>query len=193
MCSTSSSLRYKRGSNCVPPTSLQSLLHRWCWVSSTWPNQNGCLVRISIAPCSRTIRSSSDVTGVPYTILFILAHRKWSRGVRSGDHAGHGTDHPLTSINPSIWICNVEMIPHISIKVHIWLKDCIPSVLGQQNESEQIATPVRSQTLTIYSTQTVRLRGSFLNSDQLAGLHNILSIVCFWDTLYIWDHPCKWW
>ena len=31
-------------------------------------------------------------------------------------------------------------------------------VLGHQNESEQIVTPVRSQTLTLYSTQTVRFR-----------------------------------
>ena len=70
MCSTSSSLHYKRGSNSVPPPSLQSLLHRRCWASHTWPNKCSCLVRLSIAPWTRAIRSSSDVTGASYTILF---------------------------------------------------------------------------------------------------------------------------
>ena len=50
------------------------------------------------------------------------------------------------STNPSIWICNVEIIPHISIKVRRWLKGCIPVVLGDQHKSEQIVTPFRSQT-----------------------------------------------
>ena len=50
------------------------------------------------------------------------------------------------------------MIPHISIKVRRWLNSCIPAVLGHQNGSEQIVTPVRHQTSTLYSTQTVRFR-----------------------------------
>ena len=121
----------KWGSNCAPPTSLQSLLHRRCWASHTWPNKCSCLVRFSIAPWTRTIRSSSDVAGVPYTMLFIgsttpqkIVHRcqiwcprNWS---------------PAT--NPSIWICNVEVNLHISIKVCIWPKGCIPAALGHQNE-----------------------------------------------------------
>ena len=94
MCSTLSSLYYKRGSNCVPPTSLQSLYWQ-CWASRTWSNKCGCLVRLSIASWTHAIRSSSDITGVPYTILFILPQRKLSRGVRSGDRAGHGTGPPI--------------------------------------------------------------------------------------------------
>ena len=45
---------------------------------------------------------------------------------------------------PSIWICNVEVIPHISVKVRRWLNYCIPVALGHQNESEQIMIPIRS-------------------------------------------------
>ena len=59
---------------------------------------------------------------------------------------------------PCDLICNVEVIPHISIKVHRWLKGCISAVLGYQKESEQIVTPVRSQISTLYSTQTVLFR-----------------------------------
>ena len=66
MCSTSSNLHYKRGSNCVPPPSLQNL-HRRCRASRAWAGKCCCLVRLSVAPWTRTIRSSSDVTGVPYT------------------------------------------------------------------------------------------------------------------------------
>ena len=65
-------------------------------------------------------------------------------------------------INPSIWIRKVEVIPHISSRVRMWLKDCITAVLGHQQEWEQIVTPVRSQTLTFYSTQAVRFRTGFL-------------------------------
>ena len=61
------------------------------------------------------------------------------------------------------------MIPDISIKVQT------PAVLEHQNESEQIVTPVRSQTGTLYSNQTVLFpeSGSFANSDQFAVVHNI--------------------
>ena len=51
----------------------------------------------------------------------------------------------VPSNNPLILICNVEVIPHISIKVRRWLKGCIPAVLGHQNESEQIVPAVRSR------------------------------------------------
>ena len=56
-------------------------------------NKCSFLVRLSIAPWTRAIKSFSDVTGVPHTTLFILFHRKWSRAVKSGDH---GTGPPLT-------------------------------------------------------------------------------------------------
>ena len=62
------------------------------------------------------------------------------------------------SINPSIVIYNVEVIPHVSTKVRRWLKGCIPAVLGHQNESDKIVSSVRSQTSTLYSTETVRFR-----------------------------------
>ena len=46
----------------------------------------------------------------------------------------------VTSTNPSIWICNFEVIPHISIKARRWLKGYILAVLEHQNETEQIVT-----------------------------------------------------
>ena len=62
------------------------------------------------------------------------------------------------STSSSILICNIEVIPHISIKVRRWLKGCIPAVLGHQNDSQQIVSPVHSQTSSLYTTQTVRCR-----------------------------------
>ena len=56
-------MHYKRGSNYVPPTSMQSL-HRRFYASYTWPNKCSCLARLSIAPWTRAIRSSSDVSPI---------------------------------------------------------------------------------------------------------------------------------
>ena len=86
---------HKRGSNCVPPTSMQSLQRRR-WPTRTWSNKCGCLEIISVAPCTLAMRSSSDVTGVAYTKAYILPHRKELCGERSGDRAGHGTGPPLS-------------------------------------------------------------------------------------------------
>ena len=85
----------------------------------------------------------------------------------------------VPSTNSSIWICNVQVIPHISMKVRRWLKSCIPDVMGYQNELEQIVTTVRSQSSTLYSTQTVRFRTGvpFFNNDQFAALYNVLRVV----------------
>ena len=69
----------------------------------------------------------------------------------------HRSLHTTPSTNP-FWTCNVEVILHNSIKVRRWPKGCMPAVLGHKNESEQIVAPVRSQTSTLYSTQTVRFR-----------------------------------
>ena len=66
---------YKRGSNGVHPTSMQSLQRRR-WAARTWSNKCGCLEIISIATCTLAMRSSSDVTVVAYTKDFILPHRK---------------------------------------------------------------------------------------------------------------------
>ena len=77
----------------------------------------------------------------------------------------------VPSTNPSIWICKVEAIPHISIKVRSWLKGCIPAVLGRQNESKQIVTPVRSQTSALQHLNCAFPdRGFIFNSDQFAVL-----------------------
>ena len=96
-------------------------------------NKYSYLLRLSIAPWTRAIRSSSDVTGVPYIILFILPHRKHSRGIRYGDQFTE----LATSTNPLIWI-------YATLR---WFRT-----------SERIMTPVRSQTSTLYSTQTVSFR-----------------------------------
>ena len=104
-----------------------------------------------IAPWTRAIRSSSDVTGVPYTILFIP--------IENSREVSDLVTTKLYLLYQLIdWISNVEVIPHISIKGRRWLKGCIPTVLGHHNESEQIVTHVRSQTSTLCSTQTVLFR-----------------------------------
>ena len=75
----------------------------------------------------------------------------------------------------------------MSIKVHRWLKGCIPAVLGHQNESEQIVTPFRSQTSTIYSIQTVRLLTGVPSWSMISlpPSQRTKHCWCFWDTLYI--------
>ena len=49
-------------------------------LTHTWPNKCCYLVRLSIAPWTRAIRSSPDITGVPYAILFKLPHRSDDHG-----------------------------------------------------------------------------------------------------------------
>ena len=70
----------------------------WCWDSHTWLNKWGCLCN-SIASWTRTIRSFSDVTGLPCTY-----YSENSREVS-------------------------EVIRNISIKVRKGLKGCIPAAL----------------------------------------------------------------
>ena len=83
----------------------------------------------------------------------------------------------VPSTNPSIWIlCNVEVIPHISIKFRRCLNGCISAVLEHQNESKEIVTTVLSQTSKRYSTQTVRFRTRIPPwTINFVVLHNILS------------------
>ena len=186
MCSTLSSPYYKRASNSVPPTSLQFLLHRRYWASHTWPNKCGCLIIFfnrSVDSCNKVFlwRYSRTIQHILHTSPQEIVERcriwwpccpwNWS---------------PCT--NPSIWICNVELIPHISMEVCRWLKSWIPAILGYQNESKQIVIPVRSQIPILYSTQTVR----FLKSDQFAVQHNIQRYVGdFWDSLYTFTLDTK--
>ena len=79
------------------------------------------------------------------------------------------------STNQSIWICNVEWFCTFLSKFHRWLKGCLPTVLGHQNESKQIVTPDALQ----QSNRAFPDRGTFLNNGQFAVLHNILSVVGF--------------
>ena len=141
----------------------------------------GCLIRLSIAPWTHAIRFSFDVTELPYTILFMLIPQKiverWQCWPRNWSH----------SINPLIWICDVEVILHISIEVRRWLKGCIPAVLGHQNELEQIVTTTRSQTTTLYRNETVRFWTEFHLEQWSVCRHaqHTMSCRCFWDTLYM--------
>ena len=137
----------KWGSNRVPPTSLQRLLHRQCWASHSLPNKCSCLVKLLISPWTRAIRSSSwryrsTIHHTLHTTPHKIAERRqiwWSCWPNNWS----------PSTNPSIWICEVEVISHISIKVRRWINGCIPTVLEHQNKSEQIVTPLSSQTSTL--------------------------------------------
>ena len=90
------------------------------------------------------------------------------------------------STNSLIWICNVEVIPYISINVHRWVNGCMSAVLGHQNESEQIVTPVRFQTSTLYSTQTMRFRTGVPSWTVIVcrPVQHTKRCRCFWDILY---------
>ena len=101
-------------------------------------------------------RAVSDVTRVPYTKTLHMTPQKIVESCQNRCPCLPWNWSPST--NPWIWIRNVEVIPHISIKFRWWLKGCIAAVLGHQNELEQIVTPVRSQNSKLYSTQTVRFR-----------------------------------
>ena len=129
-----------------------------CWTSKTRPNRPKCccLLRLSIDQWTRAIRSSSDVT--PYSSYY------------------------PTENSREVW----EVIPHISIEVRRWLKVCVPAVLGQQNESEQIVTPACSQTSTLYSTQTVRFRTGIRSWTMIImpSCTHTERYRCFWDTLW---------
>ena len=85
----------------------------------------------------------------------------------------------IPSTNPSIWICNVEVIPHISIQVRRWLKGCIPAVLGHQ---KRIGTNCDTRSFSNsdvlqHPNSAFPDRCFFLNNDQFAVLHNILNVV----------------
>ena len=94
-----------------------------------------------------------------------------------------------SSTNPSIWIRNVEVIPHISIKVHMvkGLHTC------SIRTSKRIGTKCDTRSFSNFDAlqhpnSAFPDRCSFLNNDQFAVLHNILSVVgvFFWGgTLYI--------
>ena len=105
---------YKRGWNCVPPPWMQSLQRRR-WTARKWSNKCGCLERISIAPYTLKIRPSSDITGVSYTKAFNTTPQKIIQWCEIWWSCWPWNWSPST--NPSIWVCNVEVFTHISIKV----------------------------------------------------------------------------
>ena len=84
----------------------------------------------------------------------IAAIAPWTRAIRSSsDVAGI----PYTTL---------FILPH--------------SMLGHQNESEQIVTPVRFKLRALqHPNRAFPERGSYLNNDQFAVLHNLLSVSVF--------------
>ena len=128
-------------------TSLQNFPHRRCWAS---------VVGLSCKTFNRSKDSSNKVLLWRYRST--LHHRPTlhttptenSREV--SDQVTMLSKELAPSTNPSIWICNIEVIPYISIEVCRELKVCTPAVLGHQNKSEQIVTPVRSETSMVYSS-----------------------------------------
>ena len=159
MCNASSSLHYKRGSNCVPPTSLQ-IVHRRCWASHTWPHTCGCLVKSfyrSVDSCNKVLfcRYSSTIHHILHTISQKIIEscqiwwpRNWS-----------------LSTNPLIWISNFEVIPYVSTKVCRWLKGSFSNFDALHHPNREFPD-----------------RGSSLNNDQFAVLHKILRVFVFFGT-----------
>ena len=128
--------------NCVPPTSLQST-HRRCWASHTWTNNCGKTFNRSVDSCNKVLlwRNRSIIHHTLHIIPQIIVERCqnwWSCWPWNWS----------PSTNPSICICNVEVMLHTSVSPQM-------AVLGHQNEWEQIVTPVRSQTSMLHSTQTM--------------------------------------
>ena len=111
-----------------------------------------------------------------YTISPHSSHS--SHFISSCDEKGVVNRHPCHSLT-----FNIETSPHL---IRRWLKDCISAVLGHQNESEQIVTPVRSNFDALQlSNRAFPGSASFLKNDQFAFLYNNTKHCrCFWDILY---------
>ena len=139
--------------------------------SAKWRNWN-------ISDIFFSLSSSSDVTEVPYTILFILPHRKSPRVVRSGDHAVHITGPPL----PIHWF------GYLTLR---WFRTFLStSADGCIRTPKRIVTNCDNRSCSKFvalqhPNRAFPGRDSFLNNNQFAVLHNILSVVgVSWDTLY---------
>ena len=141
-----------------------------------------CPFHMSIIRTCATHRAVYITNGIQ--TVYLLRHCRGSYVSRSVDscnkillwryrstkrHTLHTTLQKIVERCRIWWLCcplnqfidldksNVEVIPHISIKVRRWVKGCIPAVLGHQNESEQIVKSVRFQTSDTLHSQT----GSF--------------------------------
>ena len=80
--------------------------------------------------------------------------------------------------NPSIWIRNIEVIPHISLKVLRWLKGWITAVLGHQKRTR---TNCDTRSFSNFDAlhnpnRAFPDRGFFLNNNPFAVLHNVLTV-----------------
>ena len=150
MCSTSSSLHYKRVRTVyayviAEPTSVVlSFTHMTQYVRLSYKTFNRSVDSLNKVLLWRYCSTMHDTLHTTPQKIVERCQILWS---------GTGPHLPIHRFG-----CNVEVTPRISIKVRGWLKGCIPAELGHQNESEQIVTPVRSQTSTLYLTQTVRFR-----------------------------------
>ena len=101
----------------LSPTSLQSV-RRWCWASYTWPNKCGRLVRLSIAPWTR---GNKVILWHYRSAIHNTLHTTPQKRVERRQISWPRNWSPSTI--SSIWICNVEVIPHISIKFRRWLRN----------------------------------------------------------------------
>ena len=147
MCSTSSSLHWVQ--------TVYLLRHCRAYIGGASFTHMTQLVRLSRKTLNRSVDSCNKVLLWRYrSTIHLTLHTAPQKIVeRCQIWWPYWPRNYSSATNPSTWICNVEVIPHISIKVRRWLKGYIPAVLGHQNESEQIVTPVNSQTSTFYSTQ----------------------------------------
>ena len=130
---------------------------------------------VPIAPWTRAIRSSSDVTGVPCTILFILPHRN-SRELSNLVTTELVPLHQSIDLGMQRWgeSAHFYQSPQMAKGLHTC---CIRT-------PKRIATNCDTRSFSNFDAMQHPNRafpdmGSSLNNDQFAVLHNILSVVCF--------------
>ena len=144
MCSTSSSLLYKLQYVYLLPHCRASI---------------DCAGWLSCKTLNRSVDSCSKVLLWRYKYHNHTLHSTpqkiverwqiwWSCWPRNRSHP----------IIPPIWLCNVEVILHISVKIRRWLKGCIPAVLGHTTKRNKLWHSLVLKLPTLYSNQTVRFR-----------------------------------
>ena len=177
MCSTSSSLHYKWGSSCVSRTSLQNLF-RQCWVSYTWPNKCICLIRLSITLWTCAIRSSPNITGLPYTVLFIFSsYYPTENSLEVSDPVTTELVTLYQSIDLDMWHWGDFVHFYQSPQMTKGLPICCirtPKRIGTNSDTRSFSNFFALQ----HPNCAFPDRGSVLNIDQFAVLYNILSVVC---------------
>ena len=133
MCSTSSVLHYKHQTvyllcHCRTSSIGGAELHTHDPISADFNR--------SVDSCNKVLlwRYRSTIHHTLHTVPQKIVERRqiwWLRCPRNCS----------PSTNPSIWICNVEVIPHIFVKIRRLLKGCISAVLGHQIESNKLWHP----------------------------------------------------